>query len=87
MTNRHTFSYTQITPVHWQRLTQVLQKRLGLQIHSPKGHASSNGFCFEWKYCSLVYELTLICVNKPAFVSIDMIRFQLDALIGQSPPE
>ncbi len=86
MTNNNTFSYTQITPVHWQRLTQMLQQRLGLPINARKGHATSKGFCFEWKYCPLVYELKLTCINKPVFVSADMIRSQLDALIDQSQP-
>lgn len=87
MIRNHTFNYTQITPVHWQRLTQVLQQQLGIKVQSHKGHAASNGFCFEWKYCPLVYELKLTCINKPAFVSADMIRFQLDTVINQSLPQ
>lgn len=87
MTINNTFRYEKITPKQWKRITQELQQRFSLIIDSYKGCANSQGFCFEWEYCPCSCELQICCITKPAFLSLELVQFQIEALIHNCKKE
>ena len=81
-----TLEYHSVSIQQWQQLIQLVQAKLSLTIDADKGSHSAKGLTIEWCYEATRNLLTLKCLEKPRWLSGEVLqnRFEtMDATDGR----
>ena len=83
MANNQPLVFSNITPEHYQKLTEKARSA-GIEMSGNSGRTSKMGIEVEWSYSDEKQELVLTCLHTPFFMKVNDVNARLRALVDDS---